>query len=72
MLHWKRTFLGDAGGVVLAIGILLIDPLHDLSTWYLAAILGFTMIALVIFIERQRQQIPLWLGAWRTRLEAWD
>lgn len=52
------------------IGILLIDPLRDLSTWSLAAILGFTMIALVIFIERQRQQIPLWLGAWRTRLEA--
>jgi hypothetical protein len=39
---------------------------------YIAAIIGFTMIALVIFIEQRRQQIPVWLGEWRARLEEWD
>ncbi len=43
-----------------------------MNTWYLIAIVGFTMIALVIVIEQRRQQIPIWLGAWRTRLEEWD
>jgi hypothetical protein len=30
------------------------------------------LIGAVIWIERQRQQIPLWLEAWRVRLEHWD
>jgi hypothetical protein len=72
VLRWRRTFLGGAIGVVLAVAILLVDQARSLHAMYIAAIIGFTMIALVIFIEQRRQQIPVWLGEWRARLEEWD
>ena len=49
------------------------SPVHALPAHTkLVAVLGFTMIGLVIVIEQRRQQIPAWINAWRTRLEAWD
>ncbi|MFN8515633.1 MAG: hypothetical protein U0841_24240 [Chloroflexia bacterium] len=71
-LQWRRTFFGGGLGIVLAVALLLRDPIKSLNNWYLAALIGFIMIALVIFIEQRRQQIPIWLGEWRARLEAWD
>jgi preprotein translocase subunit SecY len=72
VLHWRRSFLAGALAVVADVAILLADPLRSINTWYLVAISGLAMIALVVFVERQRQRIPVWLGAWRQRLETWD
>jgi hypothetical protein len=54
------------------VGILLVDPLKALNTWYLVALIGLTLIGAVIWIERQRQQIPTWIEGLRARLEQWD
>jgi hypothetical protein len=72
MLHWRDSFMGGAVALVLDVLILLVDPLRALNTWYLVAVLGLAMIAVVIFIERQRQRIPYWLDDWRQRLETWE
>jgi preprotein translocase subunit SecY len=72
VLHWRRTFFAGALALVADVAILLVDPLRAINTWYLVAVVGLAMIALVIFVERQRQRIPVWLGEWRQRLETWD
>jgi hypothetical protein len=72
VLHWRRTFFAGALALVADVAILLADPLRAINTWYLVAVVGLAMIALVIFVERQRQRIPVWLGEWRQRLETWD
>ena len=36
------------------------------------ALIGLVLIGAVIWIERQRQKIPLWLEGLRARLETWD
>ncbi|MBI4497027.1 MAG: hypothetical protein HY689_03890 [Chloroflexi bacterium] len=71
-LRWKRTFFGGSLALVVDVLILLSDPVRAMNRWYLMAIVGFTMIGLVIFLEQRRQQIPVWLDAWRQRLEVWD
>jgi hypothetical protein len=72
MLRWRFTFFAGAVTLVADVLILLSDPLKALNTWYLVALIGLVLIGGVIWIERQRQQIPLWLEAWRDRLEHWD
>jgi hypothetical protein len=72
VLRWRYTFFAGAVALVADVGILLADPLKALNTWYLVALIGLVLIGGVIWIERQRQQIPLWLEAWRARLEQWD
>jgi hypothetical protein len=72
MLRWRYTFVAGAVALVADVIILLADPLRALNTWYLVALIGLVLIGAVIWIERQRQQIPLWLEAWRARLEHWD
>jgi hypothetical protein len=72
LLHWKRSFAAGSIAVVVAVGALLADPIGAMNTWYLMALLGLTMIGVVIFLEERRRQIPQWLGAWRLRLEHWE
>jgi hypothetical protein len=72
VLRWRYTFFLGAVALVADVIILLADPLRALNTWYLVALIGLMLIGAVIWIERQRQQIPLWLEAWRVRLEHWD
>jgi hypothetical protein len=72
VLRWRYTFFLGAVALVADVIILLADPLRALNTWYLVALIGLVLIGAVIWIERQRQQIPLWLEAWRARLENWD
>jgi hypothetical protein len=72
MLRWRYTFFAGALALVIDVGILLVDPLRALNTWYLVALIGLVLIGAVIWIERQRQKIPLWLDELRARLEAWD
>jgi hypothetical protein len=72
VLRWRYTFFAGALALVADVLILLADPLRALNTWYLVALIGLILIGAVIWIERQRQQIPLWLEAWRARLEHWD
>jgi hypothetical protein len=72
VLHWKRTFFAGSAALVADIVIMLADPLRAMNTWYLMAIVGCAMIALVVFIEQRRQRIPLWIDEWRLRLETWD
>jgi hypothetical protein len=72
VLRWRNTFFAGAAALVVDVGILLIDPLKALNTWYLVALIGLVLIGAVIWIERQRQKIPLWLEDLRARLERWD
>ncbi len=72
VLRWRYTFFAGAVTLVADVLILLADPLKALNTWYLVALIGLILIGAVIWIERQRQQIPLWLETWRGRLENWD
>jgi hypothetical protein len=72
VLRWRYTFFLGAVALVADVLILLRDPLQALNTWYLVALIGLALIGVVIWIERQRQQIPLWVEAWRARLEQWD
>ncbi|MBA2448062.1 MAG: hypothetical protein H0V51_08555 [Chloroflexi bacterium] len=72
VLRWRRTFFGASLALVADVLILLSDPLRAVNTWYLVAIIGLAMIGVVVFVEQRRQQIPLWLDAWRQRLESWD
>lgn len=72
MLRWTKLFFGGAIVLVADVGILLADPLRSMNTWYLAAIVGLLMVALVVFVEQKRKQIPAWLDEWRARLETWD
>ncbi|MBI4491537.1 MAG: hypothetical protein HY690_01945 [Chloroflexi bacterium] len=72
VLHWKRPFFGGLLALVVDVGILLSDPIRATNTWYLLAIAGSAMIGLVLFVERKRTQIPLWIDDWRQRLETWD
>ncbi len=72
MLRWRYTFFAGALALVIDVGILLVDPLRALNTWYLVALIGLALIGAVIWIERQRQKIPLWLEELRARLETWD
>jgi len=72
LLRWKRTFFAASGALVLDVGILLVDPVRAMNTWYLMAIIGCAMIGLVVFLEQRRQQIPLWIDEVRERLELWN
>jgi hypothetical protein len=72
VLRWRYTFFAGAVALVVDVGILLVDPLRALNTWYLVALIGLVLIGAVIWIERQRQKIPLWLEDLRVRLERWD
>ncbi len=72
VLHWKRLFFAACGALVVDVCILLVDPVRSMQAWYLVAIIGFAMIALVVFLEQRRQQIPLWIDEVRLRLDAWD
>jgi hypothetical protein len=71
LVHWWRSLFGGAGAVVLAVLVLLVEPLKSIDTWYLIGSIGMLMIAGVVFLERRRQQIPIWLDGWRERLENW-
>lgn len=72
MLRWRYTFFAGALALIVDVGILLVDPLRALNTWYLVALIGLVLIGAVIWIERQRQKIPFWLDNLRARLETWD
>ncbi|MFN8522705.1 MAG: hypothetical protein U0821_06305 [Chloroflexota bacterium] len=71
-LRWRDTFFAGAVAMVVDMGILLIDPLRALDTWYLVALVGLVLIGGVIWIERQRQRIPAIVAAWQARLERWE
>jgi hypothetical protein len=71
LLHWWRSLFSGAGAVVIAVLVLLVEPLKSIDTWYLIGSIGMLMIAGVVFLERRRQQIPIWLDGWRERLESW-
>jgi hypothetical protein len=71
LAHWWRSLFAGAGAVVVAVLILLAEPLKSVDTWYLIGSIGMLMIAGVVFLERRRQQIPTWLDGWRERLESW-
>jgi hypothetical protein len=72
VLRWRYTFFLAALALIADLGILLVDPLKALNTWYLVALIGLTLIGGVIWIERQRQKIPTWIEGLRARLEQWD
>jgi hypothetical protein len=71
-LRWTRTFFAAAAALVIAVLILIADPLKSLNVVYLVLLLGCVMIALVVILEQRRQQIPLWLDDVRLRLETWS
>jgi hypothetical protein len=71
-LRWKRTFLWSINALVIDVLIMLADPIRAMNTWYLLAVTGTIMIAIVVFAEQRRQQIPGWMDEWRQRLESWD
>ena len=71
-LRWKRTFFAAALAIVVDVAILLADPIRATNTWYLLGTVGTLLIAFVVFLERRRQQIPLWIEDWRKRLEDWS
>jgi hypothetical protein len=64
------TFLLVESAGLLALGAVL----RWRYTFFLAAValVADVLIGIVIWIERQRQQSPLWVEAWRARLEQWD
>ena len=72
LLRWKKSFFGGSLALVADVVVLLADPVRATNTWYLVGIIGLGMIGIVVFIERQRQRIPLWVDEWRQRLETWD
>jgi hypothetical protein len=69
--HWWRSLFAGAAGVVIAVLILLAEPLATVNTWYLVGGLGLLLMGGVVLLERRRQQIPAWFEGWRERLEAW-
>jgi hypothetical protein len=71
-LRWTRTFFVAGAALVLAVLILVAEPLQSLNIVYLVLLIGCAMIGLVVFLEQRRQQIPLWLDEVRLRLEAWS
>jgi hypothetical protein len=70
-MHWKRSLFGGSAAMIADIGLLLADPLRAMNTWYLMAIVGLTIITLVVFLEQRRNEITHWVDDWRTRLESW-
>jgi hypothetical protein len=72
VLRWRKTFFASILALVADVFIVLADPIRAMNTWYLLALVGFTMLGVVVFIEQRRQRIPLWINDWRLRLEAWD
>ena len=72
LLRWRMPFFAGAGAVVVAVALLLADPLRAAASWYLLFLLGAALIGLVVFLEQKRQQIPLWIDDVRLRLEAWS
>ncbi|MFN8471220.1 MAG: hypothetical protein U0822_03295 [Anaerolineae bacterium] len=72
IFHWKRSFLGGALAIIVDVVVLLDDPVRATNTWYLVGIIGLLMIAIVLFIERQRQRLVASVRDWRRRLETWD
>ncbi|MFN8498684.1 MAG: hypothetical protein U0641_12600 [Anaerolineae bacterium] len=72
IFHWKRSFLAGTLAIVVDIVVLLDDPVRATNTWYLVGIIGLLMIAIVLFIERQRQRLLTTVRDWRHRLETWD
>jgi hypothetical protein len=71
-LRWRKTCFGSILALVADVVIVLADPIRAMNTWYLLALVGFSMLGVVIFIEQRRQRIPVWINDWRLRLEAWD
>jgi hypothetical protein len=71
-LRWKRPFFAGEGAIVIAVIIASSDPLRDIGTVYAVGVIGLLMVVAVVFLEQRRQQIPLWLNAWRLRLEQWE
>ena len=72
VLRWRKTFFASILALVADVFIVLADPIRAMNTWYLLALVGFTMLGVVVFIEQRRQRIPVWVNDWRLRLEAWD
>jgi hypothetical protein len=72
VLRWKKIFFASILALVADVFIVLADPIRAMNTWYLLALVGFTMLGVVVFIEQRRQRIPVWVNDWRLRLEAWD
>jgi hypothetical protein len=72
VLRWRKTFFVSILALVADVFIVLADPIRAVNTWYLLALVGFTMLGVVVFIEQRRQRIPVWVNDWRLRLEAWD
>src|SRR5205085_223791 len=72
MLRWRKIFFASILALVADVFIVLADPIRAMNTWYLLALVGFTMLGVVVFIEQRRQRIPVWVNDWRLRLEAWD
>jgi hypothetical protein len=72
ILRWRRTFFAAIGGVVVASLTLVAEPVSAVNTWYILASVGLGMIGVVLFLEKRRQQVQGWLGAWRQALEQWD
>jgi hypothetical protein len=72
VVHWRYTFFGSIAGTVIAVAVFLEQPLRTMNTWYLLLIIGIAMLIIVGFIERRRQEIPVWLTQWKQRLESWS
>jgi hypothetical protein len=72
VLRWRKIFFASILALVADVFIVLADPIRAMNTWYLLALVGFTMLGVVVFIEQRRQRIPVWVNDWRLRLEAWD
>jgi hypothetical protein len=71
MVRWWRSLFAGAGAVVVAVLILLAEPLASVNTWYLVGSLGLVLMGGVVFLERRRQQIQAWFDGWRQQLETW-
>jgi hypothetical protein len=72
IVHWRIAFFAGISGTVVSIAVFLEQPLRSMNTWYLVLIIGVIMLIVVGFIERRRQEIPVWFGDWRKRLESWS
>jgi hypothetical protein len=72
IVHWRNAFFGGIAGTIVSIVVFLEEPVRSMNTWYLVLVSGIIMLIIVGFIERRRNEIPLWIDDWRSRLESWS
>ena len=75
VLRHRLSFFSGIGGTVIATGLLLADPVHNVwvtAWWAIVAALGAFAVAGYAFFEWRRQQLAATARDWLEVLDAWD